>query len=171
MRKKKYTQSFRRWKVADMLGDAEATVRDIYPNISAAIDVPEEDALFCDRIHVTEVFVNIIKNAAEAMGEKGMIGITGKYNKAQLKYKYQLQFEDSGEGIDTDRVADVFKPYSSSKNREKNLGLGLSYCRNAIIAHGGRIFVVESVRGEGTTIGIDFPSRRVRCSAAAARDI
>jgi len=150
------------WRVTEMLGEAETSVRSIYPGVSAAISVPEEDALFCDRVHVTEVFVNIIKNAAEAMRESGAIEITGEYNKAQLRYKYQLQFRDHGGGIDTDKVEDVFKPYSTSKNKEKNLGLGLSYCRSVIIAHGGRIYVTESVQGEGTTIGIDFPARRAK---------
>ena len=84
------------------------------------------------------------------------------YNKTQLKFKYQLLFRDHGCGIDTDKVDDIFKPYSTSKNKDKNFGLGLSYCRNVIIAHSGRILVTESIPGKGTTIGIDFPARRVR---------
>jgi len=153
-------------RVMGMLKDAETAVRSIYQGISATISVSEEDAWWCDRVHMTEVFINIIKNAAEAMSGNGKIEITGVYGKAQLKHKYQLRFKDHGDGIDTDRVEDIFKPFSTSKSKEKNLGLGLSYCRNVVIAHGGRIFVAESVRGKGTTIGIDFPSKRVRSGSA-----
>jgi len=150
------------FKVAELLRDAETSVNSVYNGVIASIGVSEDDLLYCDRIHMTEVFVNIIKNAAEAMGEKGVVEIDGFHNKKQLKSNYQLLFKDHGGGIDSDRVGDIFKPYSSSKNKEKNFGLGLSYCRNVVIAHGGKIFVAESIRGEGTTIEIEFPLRRAK---------
>jgi len=149
------------WKVAEMLCVAASAVRDIYPGLSVEINVLAPDALFCDRVHMTETFVNIIKNAAEAMQGAGAVEIAGALNKTPLKRHYKLQFRDHGDGIDTGSVDDVFRPYSSSKNKDKNLGLGLSYCRSVVIAHGGRIFVEESVRGAGTVIGINFPARRV----------
>jgi hypothetical protein len=153
------------WEVADILRDAGTSVRDIFPGISAVALVAEDDELFCDRVHMTEVFVNIIKNAAEAMHGSGAVEITGLYKKA---HKYQLQFKDSGDGIDTDKVSDIFKPHCTTKSKDKNLGLGLSYCRNVVIAHDGRIFVAESARGKGTTIEINFPSRRARTAGGRA---
>jgi signal transduction histidine kinase len=150
------------WKTADMLRDAETSVLSIYRCISTVINVTEDEELYCDRIHMTEVFVNIIKNAAEAIRENGTVVITGIHTKKQLKNRYQLLFKDSGDGIDSDKIKDIFKPHATTKNKDKNLGLGLAYCRNVITAHGGGIFVAESTRGKGTTMEIEFPSRRVR---------
>ena len=149
-------------KTKDLLKEAEESIKNIYPQVSTMISVNAEVELFCDKVHMTEVFVNIIKNAAEAMHEKGTIEITGIYTKTRLKNKYQLRFKDNGDGIDNDKVKDIFTPHATTKNKDKNLGLGLAYSRNVITAHSGNIFVAESIRGKGTTIEIDFPPRRVR---------
>lgn len=140
------------WKIADLLTDAKTAVCSIYPELFVTIRVSNDAYLYCDKVHMTEVFVNIIKNAAEAVSENGEIAIIGKDNK--------LLFIDNGEGIDAD--IDIFAPYVTTKSTDKNMGIGCSYCKSVIMQHGGKIYVSESIPGEGTTIEIKFPSKRVR---------
>ena len=61
------------WMVSEMLRVAVSSVRDIYPGISVEINVSDADTLYCDRVHMTEVFVNIIKKSrrGHAWGRDG----------------------------------------------------------------------------------------------------
>jgi signal transduction histidine kinase len=105
---------------------------------------------------MTEVFSNILINAAESMRTKGTIEITGAYEKSA----YRLSFKDNGSGMDDDALKKIFEPYFTMKSTEKNFGLGLTYCKNVIEKHGGGI-KAKSSRGSGTTIIILFPLKRV----------
>lgn len=130
--------------------------------ISLSVDVPDEVFLLCDRVHITEVFVNIISNAADAVSDSGAVTISGK----TFRSKYRLQFTDNGAGIVRDVLVDIFEPLISTKSKDKNTGLGLSYCRNVIMKHNGKISA-KSAPGEGTSIIIDFPVKRIRRMAGA----
>jgi hypothetical protein len=110
----------------------------------------------CDRSHMTEVFSNILINAAESIRTHGTIEITGGYEKSA----YYLTFKDSGSGMDDNVLKNIFEPYFTMKSTEKNFGLGLTYCKNVIEKHGGNI-KAKSNRGSGTTITILFPLKRV----------
>jgi len=59
----------------------------------------------------------------------------------------ELAFQDSGPGIPRDRLARVFDPFFSTK--ERGAGLGLSVVHGIVQQHGGRV-VIESEEGKGT---------------------
>ena len=142
-------------KLTDLLADAVLATKS--SGISISIDIPVDLIIICDKVHMTEVFTNIITNAIEAANDNGIIEITGAYEKS----KYQLMFKDNGAGIDSAILDDVFKPhFSTKKSKEKNFGLGLYYCKNVITAHGGSI-LAKSILGQETTIIITFSSKRV----------
>jgi signal transduction histidine kinase len=142
-------------KVTDLLTDA-ASIKKL-SGISIRIEIPDDLFLVCDKVHITEVFTNIITNAIEAIRENGIIEITGVYEKS----KYRLMIKDNGEGIDPRILNDVFNPhFSTKKSMEKNYGLGLYYCKNVMAAHGGSI-LAKSVKGKETTIILTFSSKRV----------
>ena len=146
-------------KITGLLANATPPAKD--SGISIHIEIPENLFLICDRVHMTEVFANIITNAIEAIPKNGIIEISGVYEKS----KYRLMFTDNGEGIDSDKLNEIFKPhFNTKKSTEKNFGLGLYYCKNVITEHGGSIFV-ESIRGKGTTVIITFSSKRVSMSS------
>jgi signal transduction histidine kinase len=120
------------------------------------IDVGENVFLVCDKSHMTEVFSNIFINAAEAISENGTIDISGEYSKSS----YCLRIKDDGAGMDDDTLKEMFSPYFTTKNTERNFGLGLSYCKNVIEKHGGSISGKRN-SGNGTTVTISLPSKRV----------
>ena len=96
------------------------------------------------------VLENLIKNALDAIDNKN-----GKIIIDILESKKGIEIEvtDNGKGIDLRRRKDVFRPGYSTKKR--GWGLGLSLSKRIIEGyHGGKIFVKNSVNGEGTTFKI-----------------
>ena len=61
---------------------------------------------------------------------------------------------DSGEGISEEDLSMIFRPFFSTK--ETGMGLGLTYCREVVEAHGGSIDV-SSGKGVGTVITVRLP--------------
>jgi len=149
------------YELTDLLTDAANVSLNRSSGITFNVDIDERVFLICDRVHMTEVFTNILTNSVEAINEKeienGIIEITGK----KYRTKYNIHFKDNGNGIDSEVLGDIFAPHASTKSKDKNSGLGLSYSKNVMRVHSGNIFV-NSKQGEGTTIIITFPSKRVR---------
>lgn len=93
------------------------------------------------------VFVNIIKNAVDAMSSSGELKIKSKKSGGWV----EISFSDTGSGINEDVLEKVWTPLFTTK--AKGMGLGLSICKRIIEAHGGKINVKSKV-GEGTTFTI-----------------
>lgn len=96
------------------------------------------------------VLENLIKNALDAIDRPdGQI----KINISESKKGVEIEVTDNGKGIDLRRRKDVFRPGYSTKKR--GWGLGLSLSKRIVEGyHGGKIFVKNSVPGEGTTFKI-----------------
>jgi len=96
------------------------------------------------------VIENLVKNALDAIGNKnGLISVFVKESRNYI----DIEVSDNGKGIDLKRRKDVFRPGYSTKRR--GWGLGLSLSKRIINGyHGGKIFVKNSVPGEGTTFKI-----------------
>ena len=98
------------------------------------------------------VIENICTNAADAMKGKGKITISITEDVS----KVILNITDHGEGIDKSILKNIFKPGVTSKKRGWGLGLSLSK-RIVEEYHKGRIFVIKSEKGVGTTFCIYLP--------------
>ncbi|MFS0643444.1 PAS domain S-box protein [Siminovitchia sp. 179-K 8D1 HS] len=100
-----------------------------------------------------QVYINIIKNAIEAMPKTGgKIFVTAQnlsYNKILTRVK------DTGVGIPKERIPNLGEPFYSTK--EKGTGLGLMICNRIIKNHGGTI-KIDSELNKGTTINIIIPT-------------
>ncbi len=103
-----------------------------------------------DNDKLERVFVNLIKNAFDAMPEGGTLTITGKEENEQL----QLSFFDTGIGIPDDVLPKIFSPLCTSK--AQGMGFGLAICKRLIEAHGGTI-TVQTEKGKGTTFTVKLP--------------
>lgn len=106
----------------------------------------------CDPQQIKQVFFNLLINAVEAVNDKGKIIISGRANKT--KNNIQIDVIDNGRGMDKERLASLFEPFSSSK--EKGVGLGLAIAYSIIKEHGGNMEVV-SKHNHGSTFSIYLP--------------
>jgi signal transduction histidine kinase len=109
-----------------------------------------------DQFHITQVFVNILTNAAEAIEtasrDEGLIVITIT---SQFQWEV-VSIQDNGIGIRKRSLKRIFEPWYSEKGGRYNKGLGLSYVYKVIKAHYGLV-QFESEYGEGTTVHIMIP--------------
>lgn len=96
------------------------------------------------------VFINLIKNAVDAMPKGGQLAITSENVNGKVKFV----FADTGIGISEKHLGRIFEPLFTTKAR--GMGLGLSICKRIVEAHGGTIFV-ESELNKGTTFTIILP--------------
>jgi signal transduction histidine kinase len=108
-----------------------------------------------DRLH--QAFLNLIKNAMEAMTKGGELRISTKI-KEKVCF---VRFEDEGEGIDEQDLPHIFEAYYTTKN--EGAGLGLSQVYEAVREHGGRIDV-KSTRGKGSVFTLALPVREEKLS-------
>ena len=108
---------------------------------------------------LSQVFINLLINAAQAIGDKGRITIKTEWAKSQRRIggkKVKITISDDGSGIPKDKLNRIFDPFYTTKSVKTGTGLGLSISYDIIKAHGGRISV-KSESEEGTDFTIILP--------------
>jgi signal transduction histidine kinase len=103
-----------------------------------------------------QVFMNLLTNAAQALGENGEIVI----ETARVGKDVVIKIVDDGPGIPPDVLPRIFDPFFTTKEVGKGSGLGLSIVHGIVERHGGRIDVDSSV-GRGTTFTVTLPQDSV----------
>ncbi|NWG02976.1 MAG: response regulator [Syntrophaceae bacterium] len=137
-------------------------VSHIYESESKRIKViqdldPHLPKIFANYEEIKQAFINIVKNAFEAMPEGGVLSIQTAC-KAESTPLIEIIFADNGIGIKPENLKSLFNPFFTTKLR--GTGLGLAICRRIIVErHHGRI-QIESEEKKGTTIRIELPSTR-----------
>jgi signal transduction histidine kinase len=102
---------------------------------------------------VDQVLMNLLTNAAQAIGDKGgTITVTAKNHDANVL----LTIADDGPGIAKEVLPRIFDPFFTTKDVGEGSGLGLSIVHGIIERHGGHI-EVASQPGQGTQFSIGFP--------------
>jgi len=124
-------------------------------NIHVIKDVHCNLDLLCDSVHLQEVFTNLLVNAMEAMNPGGQIYISIYETKRHLI----LELKDNGAGIAEEDLPRIIDPFFSTKNRNLNFGLGLSYCYNVMQKHQGSLDI-QSEKNIGTTIVLQFSKKK-----------
>ena len=109
--------------------------------------------IFVDKKQFQEILLNLIRNARQAIEEKGRITVTVRENKG----KVSIDIADSGQGIPTDKVKQIFNPFFTTKSPDKGTGLGLFIVRPVVERNSGCIYLKETKVGEGTTFTMEFP--------------
>jgi PAS domain S-box-containing protein len=109
-----------------------------------------------DPLQLRQVFMNIIMNANDAMGNNGTLSLKTSYNEAT--HSILTEFSDSGEGLEKKVIDDIFKPFFTTKS--KGSGLGLAISRRIVELHGGEI-TVENKPDRGALFSIRLPVETV----------
>jgi len=128
-------------KISVILRDTLERIK--IPN-TIKINLPKTDATIpCDSEKLEVVFVNLIMNSIQAMGNNGeiYINISDESNDIVL-----ITFKDTGHGIPRKIIPKIFDPLFTT--RQIGTGLGLPSCKNIIEKHGGSIDV-SSPKGKG----------------------
>lgn len=112
--------------------------------------------IYCQISKLNQVFLNIINNAIQAIGEQeGLITISTRAHED----KVQISISDNGPGMDESTKKRIFEPFYTTKEVGKGTGLGLSISYGIIQQHGGSI-QVESEEGQGARFTILLPLGR-----------
>ncbi|MGE4291835.1 MAG: sensor histidine kinase [Desulfovibrio sp.] len=104
-----------------------------------------------------QVILNLLNNAAQAMGRDGRIIISTEHESKSGKNWAVLRFKDTGPGIAKEHLEKIFNPFFTTKEPGKGTGLGLSICMRIVNELGGHIDV-ESERGKGAEFIVRLPS-------------
>lgn len=120
-------------------------------NIQFLIDFSSDPIyVHCEENQLKQVFINLLKNAIEAMPEGGMISLEIKAEEDRVF----VWIVDEGEGISEDKIPKLGEPFFTSK--EHGTGLGLMVSQRIIEVHKGTM-VIESAVGWGTLVTISLP--------------
>ncbi len=123
-----------------------------YPHISFDLELRAENAIVsADKNELQRAFINIVRNAVQAMNETGKIKIQTTSDAG----KTVIRITDAGPGIPEEIHGKLFQPNFSTKS--DGMGLGLSIVKQTVDAIGGEVSI-ESELGKGTTVLLLLPT-------------
>lgn len=124
-----------------------------FQNIEVRLRLDESlPPIVADSAQLKQVFMNILMNAAEAMGAGGVLTVeTSKRDRAAV-----VAFADTGCGIPSEILGKIFDPFFTTKEPGKGTGLGLAVSLKLVENHGGTI-EVDSTVGTGSTFRVILP--------------
>jgi PAS domain S-box-containing protein len=138
--------------------EVELSDRRIEVNVEVSGELP---AVLGDRGQIKQVIFNLIKNAMEAMQPGGSLKV---FARKDDEFVY-IQFVDTGSGISEEDLSKVFQAYYTTK--KDGHGLGMMIVQRIIREHGGQI-TIESRKGVGTAITLQFPQQHRRAKLLKA---
>jgi len=133
--------------------------------VEVKLDFSSEPALVhCEENQLKQVFINLLKNAFEAMPDGGTVTITLKRPEGD---RVLITIQDEGHGIPEELMPHLGEPFIT--NKETGTGLGLMVSQRIIQGHQGTL-EIESKSGVGTKISIVLPAARQSDMEATSND-
>jgi len=126
-----------------------------------------DSTILCSPMHIKKTIMNLLTNAAEAVGSSGHVIVSTSNQKIHFSsrseqhnmdpgYYLLLTVEDNGPGIADNNLEHIFEPFYTRKEMgQSGTGLGLSVVWNTVQDHKGKIFVESSKKG--TCFQLYFP--------------
>ena len=135
--------------------DREITSHKVALELDLDPDLPTIQA---NRVQVQRILINLITNSVEAMKGTGRRArrITIRSRRTE-RDDVQLEVSDSGVGIASDKLEQIFEPFVTSK--KSGTGLGLSLCRTIVEEHGGKLWATPGAQS-GVTFHLQIPRSR-----------
>ncbi len=158
-------------RTALRLASFDKAFQELDVSTDLADDLP---TVFADEDQLQQVFLNLFLNARDAMVDSNISSPhVGKGHAAEISISppdavltiktfretdhIRIQIADTGVGIDTAAVGQIFDPFYTTKPAGKGTGLGLAVCYGIVTAHGGRIEVDQNAP-VGTTFSVFLPA-------------
>lgn len=120
--------------------------------------------LFAQRYQLEECFVNLFRNAADAMPNGGDLEVQTRYRPPRF---IEVEVADTGIGIPREKLRRVFDPFYTTKPHGS--GMGLAIVKNVVETYGGQV-EVSSQEGKGTRFLLSFPIRTEKSEPRMAED-
>ncbi len=114
--------------------------------------VPHPRPVLADDQQLRQAFFNLARNAVQAMPQGGTLTVEA-FPDGQA---YVVRFHDEGEGMDPERIHEIFQPFKAF--RKGGTGLGLAVVYSIVSEHGGEV-KVDSEPGKGSTFTLTIPLR------------
>lgn len=137
-------------KLVDEQKWSNSEIRSLDIKLHFDVDSP---VIYASQFHLTCAIRNLLDNAVKYSGGDAVI----KINCSNSPNGLIISVSDNGQGIAEEHVKNIFTKYYQIKQtgtqKKKGYGLGLTYVKNVVLAHGGKIYV-ESTEGEGSTFFI-----------------
>ena len=131
----------------------------------------ELPSVMCSRTDLGQVFLNLVVNAAHAVGD----AVKGTSRLGEVRVSTRVEDEtvviaiaDTGAGIPEHVKAHLFEPFFTTKEVGRGTGQGLALARNVIVQKHGGTLEFESTEGVGTTFLVRLPIAGAKRSARAA---
>jgi signal transduction histidine kinase len=137
-------------------------------NIEIHVDIPDALKIAVDKQRMQQVFLNLLKNSVDVLGEDGTIWISCREIIKEEKdgREVEIIIEDNGPGIPAAIKDKIFDPFFTTKDVGHGSGLGLYIVHDIIDMHGGSIRL-ETREGQGTTFIIWLPGQSIKTGEAA----
>jgi signal transduction histidine kinase len=145
--------------VMDVVNSALRLLSNEWENkVTIEKEIPEDQMIWANRNQMTQVMVNLLQNALQALAKKHScedvetIWVRGLEENGESV----IVVRDNGEGIASENLQKIFDPFFTTKDVGEGMGLGLSICYRIIKQHGGRI-QVWSEQGQYSEFRLYFP--------------
>ena len=139
--------------------ELDSAIEQVFPP-AAKFDVeirrdyaPDLPSLLMQRGQFSEIFVNLLQNAREAMNGRGLVEVGARHGPG---HSVVVTVSDSGPGISPEKFHQVFESYYTTK--EKGSGLGLAIVKHNTEIYGGTV-QLDSGLGRGARFILQFPAR------------
>jgi two-component system nitrogen regulation sensor histidine kinase NtrY len=145
----------------DLVDEVNRAVDETFPSaVETGVRIerryaPHLPPLLMQRQHLSQILVNILQNAREALGGKGKVTVSVSVRRDE---SVEIIVADSGPGIPPEKIERIFEQYYSTK--EKGTGLGLAIVKHNVELYAGRVRA-ESELGKGARFILTFPAKTV----------
>ncbi len=126
---------------------------ELHGRITIEREFGEIPLVLCNAGQMSQVFLNLLANAVQAIPDKGTIAVRTSNGGDQVI----VSVADTGPGMSADTRDKIFDPFFTTKEVGRGTGLGLSIVRSLVRSHGGEISVA-SAPGDGTTFTVSLPT-------------
>jgi signal transduction histidine kinase len=122
------------------------------------LEVPDNlPAVHGDAQSLSQVFLNLLLNALDAVGKGGRVKIAARTARAGY---LEVRVQDNGHGIPPHVVPNIFDPFFTTKDKGRGTGLGLSVSLGIVRQHGGDL-LLEKTSEQGSTFCVLLPAAQV----------
>jgi signal transduction histidine kinase len=125
-------------------------------------------AVMVDPDHVSQIVLNLVRNALEATAPGGRIKVSVEPS-SQAAEGFRISVEDTGRGMSEETKGRIFEPFFTTRDTTGGTGLGLAVVRALAHRYGGEVSVTSEPE-RGALFVVDLPMReRIRSEEEAAR--